>query len=1258
VFRFRLWGLRAELEGFTIHGREPRDAPPLFHADLVVVDVRVDSLLGRKIALDGLWVERPNVNVRVSPDGQSNVPKPRISAPGAKPWQERIFELAISRLRINDGEIRYNDGRVPLAVEGGRFQFALDYHATVAGQDFYEGKMAWRGMVLKARRYVPNESDIAAEFKLERDRFELTKLRWKLPKSEFEASGALAGFAKPAGTFRYRGSLSLAELGTALRKPSTPTGEVHFSGEGSYADGRVSASGEYAARNIQMAYKWFHTTGISSTGHYRIKNGGLEVPDFEATALGGKVRGRVRLDFGGLSFRVDSRAEGLSLAAILSAVDNSDLPVAALHWDGSVEVESVTTWSRDFKHVESRGRSRWLPPGGAEARGIPASAHLEYHYVMDRRTLELREGMIRTPSSGVQMDGRLGIRDSALNVRMNIEDLLPWNDFIHRLRGPAAEKKRITGRVEWRGRVLGGLGQPTFVGHVKGSQAAYGTLYWDELEGDLTYSPEQFRFERAHAVRGYSSAELELRLELDNWSFGPENNWILEASLVRAATDDLQSLLGSSYPVRGLLTGRFRGGGTRADPEISGVAELSDVEAWGLRLDRAQAELRLSKNELRITKGEIIRANGRITGNLLFRPLDKHVTFDVTGTTLPLDRIMKLENGRIPLRGSLSFVVTGEGPVRALIGQGTLRLVDLQFGEGHIGTFEGQLRSDGQRLHVDLKSAMVAAKLEGRLDVSLGGDYPLGGDLTVEGMDLDPFLQRLFRLKAFTGHSQADGRFRLTGSLARPETITVEADISSLKFDYQHLKLENLGPLRLIYGGEEVRIERAHIRGPDTDLTVDGHARFGADSQLELRLAGTMNLRLGSGFLPELEARGTAQVDMAIHGTLSAPRITGRLRLEDATANYADFPIGLSRVKGDFVFDRSRLVFENVTTEAGGGQLILSGTVTYQEGPPRYDLTAQANKVRIRYPTGMSWLGSGTLRLSGTAQAGLLSGRVVVDQVLMAQGFDLASLITVPSGNLRAPTARSPYLRNLQFDIEALSSPSARIEWSGARFQNEANLRVRGTWEHPILLGHIHLLTGEINFRGNRYRLTRGDLNFANPFRIDPVLNIEATTTIQQYEVALNFNGPASRLTLSYRSDPPLPTSDIIALLALGRTGEESELRTPTPVQSPEVGATTLLSEAISSQIGGRLSRLFGVTRFKVDPFLAGTGGEQNASARITIEQQVTRALTVTYITNVTSTQQQVIQFEYAVNRDVSIVGLRDQNGTFGLDVKFRKRFR
>jgi translocation and assembly module TamB len=91
------------------------------------------------------------------------------------------------------------------------------------------------------------------------------------------------------------------------------------------------------------------------------------------------------------------------------------------------------------------------------------------------------------------------------------------------------------------------------------------------------------------------------------------------------------------------------------------------------------------------------------------------------------------------------------------------------------------------------------------------------------------------------------------------------------------------------------------------------------------------------------------------------------------------------------------------------------------------------------------------------------------------------------------------------------------------------------------------------------------------------------------------------------------------------------------------------------------VERLFGITRFRVDPGLAtvgSTGLEQNAAARITVEQQVTPNLTITYVSNVSSTQQQVIQVEYNVDRNLSIVGLRDQNGTIGIDIKIKKRFR
>jgi translocation and assembly module TamB len=337
----------------------------------------------------------------------------------------------------------------------------------------------------------------------------------------------------------------------------------------------------------------------------------------------------------------------------------------------------------------------------------------------------------------------------------------------------------------------------------------------------------------------------------------------------------------------------------------------------------------------------------------------------------------------------------------------------------------------------------------------------------------------------------------------------------------------------------------------------------------------------------------------------------------------------------------------------------VNGILSYGEGPLRYDIAVRTDRTRIRYPVGMSWLAGGTLRLSGNSNAATLSGRVTVERLLMAEGFDLGSVVGSSSESISGPSTSSAFLRNLQFDIQADLAPNARFEWTSATFQTEATMQVRGTWEHPILLGHLHLLNGDMQFRGNRYKLSRGDVNFANPFRLDPVINIEAATTIRQYEVTVNFSGPASHLTMSYRSDPPLPSSDIIALLALGQTGAESQLRGLSSGQTSQSGANTLLSEAISSQLGGRIQRLFGVSHFSLDPFLSNTaaGGATN-SARVTISQQVSQNLIITYVTNITSTQQQIIQIEYAVRKDLSIVALRDQNGTFGIDVVHTMRFK
>ncbi len=1174
------------------------------------------------------------------------------------------------RLRLEDGEMLFNDVRVPLVAEGGRFEFSVDY-AELDAKPMYLGQFRWRQMELVARRYLPFNSDLSVRFTLEPDSFSIAQLLWQGPHTSLDAQLTNTSFAHPNWAFRYRGHLDFEDIRTLLRKPNTPSGEVDFSGSGNFADSRLAVTGTYSAADIAMPYDWFHSAGISSRGTYHANRVSLEVPDFSARALGGVIDGQVHLDFQGLRFRVDAHAHDLDIATLFAAVNNDNLPIVPLHWGGTTDVRAVTTWSSDFKNLDSRGISLWVPRPQLPRGQIPVTASINYHYSMASRDVVLSASHIDTPSSNVQFGGTLAAQTSKLDATFDSQDLVPWDDFINRLRGQDAEPKIIGGRFHWQGHLTGPLVAPTFNGHVVGTNARYDNLSWDEIEGDMTYSPGEFTFTRAKVRRDRSSAQLELSLTLDDWSFRPENPWQLDATLVRTDTDGLQALLGYSYPAHGLLSGTFHGRGTHANPELTGLFDIVDPQAWGWRFDRARGEIALHHGEVRIANAELRllplaagaakpTAPGLLTGNFTYRTTDGQAIFDLTGAGLPLESVARIQTPRLPIVGSISFHLSGQGPLLAPKLDGSLRLVDLRFGNEVVGSFDAKVDSDGSKLALRVDSAIPTGELHGNLNVAFTGAYPLSGQVTVSQIDLDPLIVTVLHLNGLTGHSQIVGRFGISGALLQPDTISVDANLTQLSLDYDFVKLQNQGPVQLQYGNHEVQVRQANLRGVDTDFRISGFARFAADRAIDLRITGAANLRLFSGFVPNLDVRGPAQIDAGIAGTLSRPRITGRVHVQDTSVRYGDFPAGLSQLAGDFVFDTTRITFANITSETGGGRLQLSGSLTYGNGPVSYDLTARTEQVRVRYPAGMSWLAGGNLRLSGTAQAAILSGRITVDRLLMSPGFDITSLVASSTETTTGSTTNSPFLRNLQFDVQAVTTSGAVVEWSSGRFQSEANVRVRGTWDHPILLGNVHLLSGQMTMRGNDYRLTRGDMNFVNPFRVDPVLNVEVTTTIQQYEVTVDFTGPASHLTMSYRSDPPLPSSDIFTLLALGQTGEESMLRGgAAAVQTPQLGATTLLSEAISSQLGGRVQRLFGVRHFSVDPdYIAATSATQNPGARVTIAEQFSHNLVITYSTDVTSTQEQVIQIEYTLRPDVSVVALRDENGTFGVDVVRRQRFK
>ena len=208
----------------------------------------------------------------------------------------------------------------------------------------------------------------------------------------------------------------------------------------------------------------------------------------------------------------------------------------------------------------------------------------------------------------------------------------------------------------------------------------------------------------------------------------------------------------------------------------------------------------------------------------------------------------------------------------------------------------------------------------------------------------------------------------------------------------------------------------------------------------------------------------------------------------------------------------------------------------------------------------------------------------------------------------------------------------------------------------PVAFGSIHIESGQAVIRGDRYRLTRGDITMSNPFRTQVNVDLEARTRVQDYDLTLDITGPADRTRISYRSDPPLPTEEILSLLALGYARHEEGLNSAANRPFSSIGASALLSQALSSQTSGRLQRLFGVSRIKIDPNISGplaSGGP-----RVTVEEQVARDFTITYSQNASGIQQRVVQIDWDLTDRVSLIGDRDQNGVFGLELRLRHRFK
>ncbi|MGC1371332.1 MAG: translocation/assembly module TamB domain-containing protein, partial [Candidatus Sulfotelmatobacter sp.] len=720
----------------------------------------------------------------------------------------------------------------------------------------------------------------------------------------------------------------------------------------------------------------------------------------------------------------------------------------------------------------------------------------------------------------------------------------------------------------------------------------------------------------------------------------------------------LQALAGFDYPVAGKADVKMQAGGTFSDPHADGEIHLTNAAAYGQTIRQFDSGFHVDPDQIAVSGTRLFHEDSVIKGDAAYHPLTRAFRLDITGSNLDLARIRQLQAGRIAVEGRADFALKAAGTPESPSIDGDVRMHSLALDHQLAGDFNLQAATEKGELHLTGHSQFQRGSLALSGNINLRNNYPTNVSLRMDQLNLDPVLHPYLDGK-LTAHSAIAGSVDLSGPLWHPDDWVAKGNLSAASLTVANIKLQNQDPILFSIDHEMLQINKLHLAGDGTDLAAYGTVQLSGAHALDLTADGRADLKLLSMLDTNFATSGLVSTNLTVSGTFADPLPQGHVHLANSAISYAGVPSGLTDLNGSLVFTRDHLQIDSLAARTGGGTVDLKGDATYVNRQINFNLTGTAHDVRLRYPPGVSSTADAQLNWVGTRSSSTVSGQITVNKIAVTPGFDFSSYLDRTRQLTSVSAVNSP-LSNIKLDIHIQTAPELQMRTAIARLSGDADLHIRGSIARPAVLGRADVLEGQATFHGTRFTLERGDITFANPVAIEPQLNLQASTRVRDYDLNITITGTPDRgLNINYRSDPPLPKSDIIALLALGRGNEESAQfqGQSSPTTYSDEATAQILSQALNTTVSNRLQRLFGASNIKIDP--QGLTTETNPISngpQITIEQQFVNHITVLYSTNVSQTSEQIIQGEYYVNRNVSAVGMRDQNGVVSFDLRARTR--
>jgi translocation and assembly module TamB len=1300
--------LQADVRNITVHGRESASEVPLAHVDRIVARLKLSSLLRSEFAFHEVVLDEPVVHVDFYPDGTTNFPPRRVRPATGATLVEQLFALSINHLELRHGRILWDDQTFPVDLAARDISLEMNYSFL---RRRYDGHLLLGMVDTKLLDCRPFAWMTELDFNLGSDSAIVPALKWNSGHSHFSASGQITDFRRPHLQGSYDGQVDLAEAASITRRRDLRAGVLELKGHGNWSLDQFATNGLLTLRDLAWEDDQISFSRASLTAGYTLTDQQLKLSRLQGKIFGGSVTGdaelnqwlapaqhlspvaRKNLDTAVISAApplnksgqkianrkpslpkapaiqtaiVMVRLRDLSVEDLVGALTTAAHPISRLHPVGTASGTLEARWKGTLRDAEIQFALDLTPPAHPAHAELPLTAHASGLYHANDDALDLQQFSLATPTSHVQASGTLSAT-SAVRLSITTSSLADWLPFLEVVRGPAMFPIALKGSATFNGSMGGSFSSPQIGGNLQADDfdvtlpATANThphqTHWDSLSSSIQVSFQGIALHNATLRRDDASAEFDASASLQHGHFTRDSSFTLRANLHNANLADVEAFAGFNYPVSGKTDLFVQAAGTFSEPHGDGHLHLSDASAYGEIIQKFDSDFHVAHGQIAFDNLHLLHDDSVITGSAAYNPSTRAFDLDLAGSNFDLARLHQIQPNRLSIEGRADFVLKGSGTPDAPSINGDVHVRNLTLDHELAGDMDLQVVTQGGVLRVTGNSNFQQGSLLVSGNIQLRDDYPADLTFKMDQLDLDALWRSYFRGQ-LTGHSAVVGSLNLRGPLRQPRQWALAGDLASVSLDVENVKVHNQDSVLFSLAHQSVNIRQLHLVGEGTDLTVHGSVQLSGGRTLNLTADGRLDLRLLSSVDPNLTASGLVTMNVTVGGTVAEPLPEGHFQVTNGSLSYAGLPSGLSELNGSLLFTRDRIRTETLTARTGGGTLNLKGEATYFNQQLNFNVTATGKDVRLRYPPGVSSTANAELHWVGTRSASTLSGDISINKIAVTPGFDFSAYLE-RSRQFSTVTASNSPLNNVKLDIRVVTAPELQMRTAIARLSGDADLRLRGSVARPAVLGRVDVLEGQATFHGIRFTLERGDITFANPVAIEPQLNLQASSHVRSYDLNITVTGTPDRLNINYRSEPPLPKSDIIALLALGRTNQESAQLQEQSGQSAfsDQASALILSQALNSTVSSRFQRLFGASNIKIDP--QGLTTETNPISngpQITIEQQFSNNVSLTYSTNVSQSSEQIIQGEYYFNRNISFVGTRDQNGVISFDLRVRRR--